>query len=98
MVRASLLNNNANINWIAKRDPICIRCLPGAFVDTFGERCSEQDLNSRLCPCAGGIECDLFGRAKVRSANVFQAVIRIPVTSAAIFNLPLLIESQAKSS
>ena len=66
-------------------------CLPGAFVNSVRKRGSENDLKRGLCASTGGIERDLFGCAERGSAEMFQAIVGIPVAGAAVFNEPLFI-------
>ena len=42
--------------------------MPCAFVYSIGERCSKHDAQSRLRSSTGGIEHDLFRRAKICAA------------------------------
>src|SRR5688572_19803606 len=65
--------------------------LPSTFVDAICKRRSEENLNGRLHPCAGGIESNFFRRIESCSTDVFQTVFRIPMTGAAVLDKPLLI-------
>jgi len=92
--RVSSLNSNPDIDRVAKRIPICVEGLPGAFVYAFRERGREQDPQVRLCPGASGVQGNLFGSAKRGAADISQTISGIPIAGATVFYQPLLIERQ----
>ena len=51
---SDLLNDDSDIDWIAKHNSLRVDGLPGAFVDAFRERRGEPDLDRCLRPGAGG--------------------------------------------
>ena len=95
-MKAASLNGDSDIDWVTERSSTGVDGLPGAFINTFGEWRSEQNLDRCLRPCTGGIKSDLCRRAQGSSSNVSQAVISIPVTGAAVLHQPLLVQGQAE--
>ena len=66
--------------------------LPGAFGGAFGCGGGEEDAQSGLSPCAGGVEGLFLGCAHGVAADPFQAVGRVPVTGAVVSHQPLLVD------
>ena len=90
------MNVDLDIDRVPECHSVPVKGLPLAYEEIRGERGGEDDLEGGLGPCAGGIESDLFGCAEGRSAGVPQAVARVPVAGAAVFDQPLLVDDLAK--
>ena len=90
-----LLNIDFDVDRVAERCAIGRDRLPFADEEVRAEWGVENNADRCLSPSAGGVESDLFGSAEGVSIGVAQAVVRIPVAGAVVFDQPLLVDEFA---
>ncbi len=91
-----LLNNDPNINGIAKFDAVRVEGPPGTFVGARFKWRGEIDLDGGLCSRAGRVERDLVGRVEGCTADMFETIVCVPVACSTVLNKPLLVYASAE--
>lgn len=92
---SSLLNIDFDVDRVAEWGAIRCDGLPLTLVEICAEGSGEDNADRGLGPGAGGIEGHLFGSAESVSVGVAQAVVRVPVAGAVVFDQPLLVDDLA---